>query len=87
MGDRGQIISATTIGFESITQDRARDVRPVSFLPGPLPGVPAEDVSLVGLDEDVVPPDVVQDLPRRRLRQVGQRVALRLKRKDKGILS
>ena len=49
------------------------------FVPGPLPGVPAEDVSLVGLDEDVVPPDVVQDLPRRRLRQVGQRVALRLR--------
>ena len=56
------------------------------FLPGPLPGVPAEDVSLVGLDEDVVPPDVVQDLARRRLRQVGQRVALRLRRKDKEIL-
>ena len=53
------------------------------FVPGPLPGVPAEDVALVGLDEDVVPPDVVQDLPRRRLRQVGQRVALRLVKKKK----
>ena len=50
-----------------------------THVPGPLPGVPAEYVPLGGLDEDVVPPDVVQDVVRRGRRQVGQGVTLRLR--------
>ena len=52
------------------------------LLPGPLPRVPAEDVAVAGLDEDVVAPDVVQDLVGRRRGQVGQGVTLRLRTKN-----